>query len=94
MLLNFNTQKFVYECIYCGKQFNLNKTIHLCPYCSKENIDSKPSKGVLRIVYNFFDILQNNFLFKDFKKNNFIDLLPINKIKSLPKLKISNTPLI
>ncbi|NOQ26707.1 MAG: threonine synthase [Bacteroidales bacterium] len=93
MSLKYNTQKFIYECIDCGKQFDSNETIYLCPKCSKENIDSRPPKGVLRIVYNFFDILQKNFLFKDFKKNNFLDLLPINKIESLPKLKVGNTPL-
>jgi len=90
---NHTTQKFNYECIDCGKQFDPTETLYLCPNCSKENIDSSPPKGVLRIVYNFFEILQNNFLFKDFKKNNFLDLLPINKIESLPKLKVGNTPL-
>lgn len=93
MLLKNNTQKYYYECIDCGKQLDSNETIYLCPNCSKENIESKPPKGVLRIVYNFFDILQKNFLFKEFKKNNFLDLLPINKNESLPKLKIGNSPL-
>jgi threonine synthase len=90
---NHTTQKFNYECIDCGKQFDSTETLYLCPNCSKENIDSSPPKGVLRIVYNFFEILQKNFLFRDFKKNNFLDLLPINKIESLPKLKVGNTPL-
>lgn len=93
MLLKNNTQKYYYECIDCGKQLDSNETIYLCPNCSKENIESKPPKGVLRIVYNFFDISQKNFLFKEFKKNNFLDLLPINKNESLPKLKIGNSPL-
>lgn len=93
MLLKSNTQKFIYECIDCGKQFDPNETIYLYPHCSKENIDSRPPKGVLRIVYNFFNILQNIFLFKEFKKNNFLDLLPITKIESLPKLKVGNSPL-
>ena len=93
MLLKYNTQKFIYECIDCRKQFDSNKTIYLCPNCSKENKDSSPPKGVLRIVYNFFDVLQHNFLFTDFKQNNFLNLLPINKIESLPKLKVGNTPL-
>ncbi|HAF29531.1 MAG TPA: threonine synthase [Bacteroidales bacterium] len=92
MSLKNNTQKFIYECIDCGKQFDSTETLYLCPKCSKENNDSSPPKGVLRIVYNFFEILKNNFLFKDFKQGNFLKLLPIHKIESLPKLKVGNTP--
>ena len=87
------SNKFIYECIDCGKQFDTNETLYLCPNCSNENNDLSPPKGVLRIVYNFSRIAQNNFLFKNIKKNNFLDLLPINKIESLPKLKVGNTPL-
>lgn len=90
---NYTTQKFIYECTDCGKQFGSDKTLYLCPNCSKENNKSSPPKGILRIVYNFFEILQKNFLFRDFKKNIFLDLLPIDKIESLPKLKVGNTPL-
>jgi threonine synthase len=92
MSLKNNTQKFIYECIDCGKQFDSPETLYLCPNCSKGNNDSSPPKGVLRIVYNFFEILKNNFLFKDFKQDNFLKLLPIHKIESLPKLKVGNTP--
>lgn len=93
MTFKNNTQKFIYECIDCGKQFDSTETLYLCPNCSKENNDSSPPKGVLRIVYNFFEILENNFLFKDLKQDNFLKLLPINDIESLPKLKVGNTPL-
>jgi len=92
MLFKNSTQKFIYECIDCGKQFDSNQTLYLCPNCSAENNDLSPPKGVLRIVYNFFELLQNNFLFKDYKKDNFLKLLPIDKIESLPKLKVGNTP--
>lgn len=92
MLSKINTQKFIYECIDCGKQFNSTETIYLCSNCSKENNDLNPPKGVLRIVYNFSEILKDNFLFTDFKKDNFLKLLPIDDIRSLPKLKVGNTP--
>ncbi|PLX19896.1 MAG: threonine synthase [Marinilabiliales bacterium] len=85
--------KFIYECNDCGKQFDTCKTIYLCATCSKENNDSSPPKGVLRIVYNFSKILKENILFRTFKKNNFLDLLPINDKDNLPKLKIGQTPL-
>ena len=87
------SQKFIYQCIDCGKQFDTNETLYLCPDCSKKNDDSSPPKGVLRILYNFFEITKKIILFKDLKKDNFLDLLPINKIESLPKLKVGNTPL-
>ena len=87
---NYTTQKFIYECTDCGKQFGSGKTLYLCPNCSKENNESSPPKGILRIVYNFFEILQKNFLFRDFKKNIFLDLLPIDKIESLMNLIIKN----
>lgn len=84
--------KFIYECIDCGKQFDTKEIIYLCPNCSKENNNTNPPKGVLRIVYNFFKIIQNNILFNDLKKNNFLELLPFNNIKSLPKLRVGNSP--
>ena len=86
-------QKFTYECINCGKQYHSTETLYLCPNCSKENNDSTPPKGVFRIVYNFSEIIQKNILFRTIKKNNFLDLLPINHIESLPKLKVGQTPL-
>ncbi len=85
--------KFIYECVDCGKQYNTSETLYLCPNCSKENIDSNPPKGVLRIVYNFFNYFQNNILFNDLKRDNFLKLLPIQKYDSLPKLRVGNTPL-
>jgi threonine synthase len=38
-------------------------------------------------------MLEENILFRTFKKNNFLDLLPINDKHNLPKLKIGQTPL-
>jgi threonine synthase len=67
--------------------------MYLCPSCSKENDELNPPKGVLRIVYNFFDFIQKKILFQDLKQNNFLELLPIDKMDSLPKLKVGNTPL-
>ncbi|HAN18241.1 MAG: threonine synthase [Bacteroidetes bacterium GWC2_33_15] len=93
MPVKIHSQKFIYQCIDCGKQYFTNETTYLCPSCSKENNDLSPPKGVLGIVYNFSDILKKNFLFKDFKKEKFLDLLPINKSENLPKLKVGNTPL-
>ena len=68
------TEKFIYECIDCGKQYNGTKTIYLCPKCSKENNDLNPPKGVLRIVYNFFKQTEKNIPFNDLKKKNFLQI--------------------
>jgi threonine synthase len=87
------TEKFIYECIDCGKQYNASETIYHCPKCSKENNDSNPPKGVLRIVYNFFGHTKKNILFNDLKKENFLQILPIQSTASLPVLKVGNTPL-
>ncbi|OFX20696.1 MAG: threonine synthase [Bacteroidetes bacterium GWA2_31_9b] len=93
MSTKVQSQKFIYECIDCGKQFFTNDIIYLCPNCSKENSESMPPKGVLKVVYNFPELIKKNINFKDLSKNNFLELLPINQIKSLPKLKVGNTPL-
>ncbi|MEE4196173.1 MAG: threonine synthase [Bacteroidales bacterium] len=85
--------KFFYECIDCGKQYDTSETKYLCPQCNKGNNDFNPPKGVLRIVYNFFKISQKNILFKHLKEKNFLDLLPIKNLASLPFLKVGNTPL-
>ncbi|MGC9374273.1 MAG: threonine synthase [Bacteroidales bacterium] len=87
------TEKFIYACIDCGKQFNASETIYLCPKCSKENNDLNPPKGVLRIVYNFSDYIKKNILFDDLKEENFLPILPIRSTASLPGLKVGNTPL-
>jgi threonine synthase len=93
MAQNLTSEKFIYECIDCGKQYSSSETLYLCPSCSKENNESNPPKGVLRIVYNFSELIQKNFLFRTIKKNKFLNLLPIHNIENLPKLKVGNTPL-
>lgn len=93
MAQNLTSEKFIYECIDCGKQYSSLETLYLCPSCSKENNESNPPKGVFRIVYNFFGFFQKKILFQDLKQNNFLELLPIDKTDSLPKLKFGHTPL-
>ena len=61
-----------FECINCGKKYDSHETIYVCPSCSKENNASSPPKGIFRIVYNFFETFQKNILFRDLKKENFL----------------------
>ncbi len=90
------TLDFIYQCIDCGKEIQSDKIVYLCPDCSKENKPGLPPKGVMKILYNY-DIIREDFkgsdIFYDLKSENYLDLLPINSIDSLPGLKIGNTPL-
>jgi len=90
------TLDFIYQCIDCGKEIQSDKIVYLCPDCIKENKPGLPPKGVMKILYNY-DIIREDFkgsdIFYDLKSENYLDLLPINSIDSLPGLKIGNTPL-
>jgi len=88
--------KFYYECSDCGAKYGNEEVRYLCPVCEKENSDTKPPKGVLKVQYDYhghriFGNAAN--IFKRLKDTKFIDLLPINDIKNFPKLEVGNTPL-
>jgi len=93
MLRKSPVQKFIYECINCGKQYYTNEIIYLCPDCSKENNVLSPPKGILKVVYNFAELLKIKLLFSRLKETNYIDLLPISTIQNFPMLRVGNTPL-
>ena len=86
-------QKFRYQCNDCGTQYAKSEVKYLCPVCAKKNTSDLPPKGVLKTIYDYQKLIENGFGFYKLKKNNFLDLLPINSIGSLPNLKIGNTPL-
>lgn len=85
--------KFNFQCTDCGKTFEESQTKYLCPNCSESNSPDLPPKGVLKTIYNYNNLLNDGITFEELSKKSFIDLLPINNIKSLPKLKVGNTPL-
>ncbi len=82
--------KFYYQCTNCGKQFDDSEIRYLCPDCNSTNTPNLPPKGVLKTTYDYRNLNDN---FAVLKKNQFIDLLPIQSTDSLPNLKIGNTPL-
>jgi threonine synthase len=84
--------KFIYECIDCGKEYNTSDVLYLCPFCSKKNTSTDPPHGVLKILYDYQKIKNDKTGFDDLKKSDFIDLLPIENINSLPFLRIGKTP--
>jgi len=88
--------KYHFTCINCGKEYSDSGVKYLCDACSITNTAAKPPKGVLKVVYNYRKIKNNNkgkFFFEILKEKGFIDLLPIKSLSSLSPLKVGNTPL-
>lgn len=87
------SMKFKYQCTDCGKEYGTSSLMYLCPSCSAGNNPSAPPKGVLKTLYDYEEISKTISGFTDLKKNGFIQLLPVESIKSLPPLRIGDTPL-
>lgn len=85
--------KYHYLCTNCNKEYDGSQQMYLCPECSAENKADMPPRGVLKTVYNYSDIKTKISGFDDLKKNGFIDLMPFEKLSSLPVLRVGNTPL-
>lgn len=83
--------KFKYHCTDCGQEYDGNETLYLCPSCATENTQDLPPKGVLKTVYDYEQLKHLDF--STLKKSGYIDLLPIESLESLPKLRVGNTPL-
>ena len=85
--------KFEYECVNCGKRFLPTKIVYLCEDCSHTNQPGQPPKGVLKTIYDYDQLKHQNTDFEKLLENEFIDLLPIQSVKSFPNLRIGQTPL-
>ncbi|MCB2218936.1 MAG: threonine synthase [Bacteroidetes bacterium] len=85
--------KYTYECTKCGKKLNANKILYLCPDCSKNFPNALPPKGILKTLYDYDSLKQKGITFSQLKQNRWLDLLPIHDLKSLPNLRIGDTPL-
>jgi threonine synthase len=88
-----SSDKFIYKCTYCGKEYYTLEIIYLCPSCSINNNTKSPPEGVLKIVYDYHGVKKKISGFNDLKNKNFIELLPIENINSLPMLRVGKTPL-
>ncbi len=88
-----NSNKYHYQCTNCNTQFSESEVTYLCPGCNKSNTAILPPKGVLKIIYNYQKLIKEGISFSKLKQKNFLDLLPIKSLESLPNLKIGNTPL-
>ncbi|MBI5218235.1 MAG: threonine synthase [Bacteroidia bacterium] len=87
--------KYFFQCTDCGKTYSAKKVTYLCPDCEQANSPAAPPKGVLKTIYNYDDIKNkfSNNLFARITKNHFLDLLPVDSLKSFSCLKVGNTPL-
>jgi threonine synthase len=87
--------KFIYQCVDCGKTYSASQIIYLCPDCEKLNDSQSPPYGVLKTIYDYVHIASGskNKLFDKLSQKCFLDLLPLNSLGSLPNLKVGNTPM-
>lgn len=90
-------EKFIYECSDCGLQYDARHTMYLCPACSSGNQTGEPVRGVLKVLYDYLALkerLPSGLRgFARLKRRGFLDLLPIQRLESLPPLRIGQTPM-
>jgi threonine synthase len=85
------SSSFTYQCIDCGTQFPGNGIVYVCDDCSQKQLPGQPPLGILKVNYNA-DLLKG-ISFKTLQENRFLDILPIEKLSSLPFLKVGDTPM-
>ncbi len=94
MSTNLNEKnKYIFKCINCNTIIQPIGIQYLCSKCEIENDIKLPPKGVLKTIYNFENIHNNVKSFKELKDRQYIDILPINSIKSQGYLHVGKTPL-
>jgi threonine synthase len=86
-------QKYHYQCINCDATYEGQYTIYLCPACAAKNSQELPPMGVLKTMYDYKSLRKHFTGFATLRSRGFIDLLPIEKLSSLPKLRVGETPL-
>lgn len=86
-------KKFIYRCINCNRDYDPVSVRYLCPVCEKDNKHGFPPKGVLKVVYDYNSLKHQFISFQYLKERHFADILPILEIKSMPGLRIGDTPL-
>jgi threonine synthase len=87
--------KFIYQCVDCQTKYEGEGVRYLCPACALKNKKGKPTKGVLKVVYNYQEIRSSAFeneLFNQMAVQNFLPLLPLKSLDFWPLLRIGNTP--
>ena len=81
------SEKFIYKCSQCGKEYKQDEVTYLCPVCSADYKPGVPLPGVLEVIYDY-QALRQFYRKKNTEWNNF---LPIEE-KYLPDYPAGNTP--
>jgi threonine synthase len=90
------SKSFILTCTDCHQSLPQGKFAYLCPDCQTKQTADNPPRGVLKAIYPYNSIRDSykpDQLFKQLKKNNFLDILPIEKAESLGPLKVGDTPI-
>jgi threonine synthase len=88
--------KFHFKCTTCNAEYTGEEVIYLCPGCSRENKPGLPPKGVLKTIYDYYEIrdrFPKGALFQGLCDEKFLSLLPINGFESWPMLRVGGTPM-
>ncbi len=85
--------KFYYQCSDCGKKYDAGEVHYLCPDCAAKNSPDRPPRGVLKTLYHYASLREAETDIDKLKAKEFLDLLPIENVESLPPLKVGKTPL-
>lgn len=88
-----NKNRHIYQCNDCGKEYSGEETLYLCPSCSSGNTTGQPPRGVLKTLYDYDAVRSSTPSFAELKARDFISLLPLETVESMPPLKVGNTPL-
>ncbi len=83
-------EKFYYKCSTCGQEYHTDQIMYLCPRCEQHNDPDLPPRGVLFTLYHYQNLPHD---FDTLKQNEFLDVLPIKSLQSLPNLRVGKTPL-
>lgn len=85
--------EYTYTCVNCGTSYANGEIIYLCPKCDDNNIEGQPLKGILKVLYPYETIKKKLLKQSDYLKDSeYIDLLPIEDIHSMPPLQVGETP--
>ncbi len=88
------SNKFYYRCTDCGSEYNNQEIRYLCSKCLTQNRANQPPKGVLKVIYNYQEIRKtgSTALNSILKQTDYLSLLPIEHLSSLPPLRVGKTP--
>lgn len=85
--------KYHFQCVNCKREYAGDALDYLCPQCASTNSADTPPKGVLKTIYDYETLTKQKVDFSTLQKTGFLDLLPLNNLKSLPNLRVGLTPL-